>query len=210
MVELHDNNLNWIVKEPSPTTVSETDKGESFFGTKEAAVVLSNPEFLELYGTFEAKAEEAEEIDVLGQDLPPEDDDGPVEYKLKLCGLDTNKVIKRTTQMAFRLTQGKGEAYYEIGVHDNGQLVGIEQEEVFETMLVLFHIAAQLEATLEVCEVRLGPEGYSVQLRTTKPEPHAIEPELDGFFNGLNFLNKKRMYEGSRGESTCGTESQSN
>ena len=135
--------------------------------------------------------------------MPKENDDGPVEYKLKLCGLDTNKVIKRTTQFAFRLTEGRGEAFYEIGVHDNGQVIGIEQEEIFETMLVLFHIATQLEATLEVCQVRLGKEGYSVQLRATKPEPDAIEPELDGFFNGLNFLNTKRMYETSR--CTCAT-----
>jgi len=140
--------------------------------------------------------------------LPPEIDDGPIEYKLKLCGLDTNKVIKRTTQFAFRLTEGMGEAFYEIGVHDNGQLIGIEQEEIFETMLVLFHIATSLEATLEVCQVRLGQEGYSVQLRATKPEPEAIEPELDGFINGLNFLNKKRLYEGTRTEkTTCETHS---
>lgn len=61
--------------------------------------------------------------------------------------------------MAFRLTEGRGEAFYEVGVHDNGQVIGIEQEEIFETMLVLFHIATEIEATLEVCQVRLGPEG---------------------------------------------------
>lgn len=159
---------------------------------------------------FEVQAQEAEEQDVLGQDLPPEDDDGPIEYKLKLCGLDTKKVIKRTTQMAFRLTEGRGEAFYEIGVHDNGQVIGIEQEEIFETMLVLFHIATQLEATLEVCLVRLGPEGYSIQLRVTKSMPEMIEPELDAFFNGLNFLNARKMYEaGNQPELTADTQSQS-
>jgi len=34
-----------------------------------------------------------------------------------------------------------GEAFYEVGVHDNGQMIGIDQEEVLETMIVLFHIA---------------------------------------------------------------------
>ena len=85
-----------------------------------------------------------------------------------------------------------------MGVADDGQVIGIEQEEIFESMLVLFHIATELEAKLEVQQVRLGTEGYNVQLRVTKYEPElneAIEPELDGFFNGLNFLNKKRMYE---------------
>ena len=44
--------------------------------------------------------------------------------------------------MAFRLTEGKGEAFYELGVHDNGEVVGIEQEEIFESVLVLFHISS--------------------------------------------------------------------
>ena len=103
-----------------------------------------------------------------GFPLVAEDDEGPVEYKLKMCGVDSKKLVKRTTQMAFRLSQGMGEAFYEVGVHDNGQMIGIDQEEVLETMIVLFHIATQLEAELEVCQVRLGPEGYSVQLRLTK------------------------------------------
>ena len=89
-------------------------------------------------------------------------------------------------------------------------MIGIEQEEIFETMLVLFHIATQLEATLEVCLVRLGPEGYSIQLRVTKSMPEMIEPELDAFFNGLNFLNARKMYEaGNQPELTADTQSQS-
>ena len=40
-------------------------------------------------------------------------------------------------------------------------MLGIEQEEVLETMIVLFHITTQLEAAIEVRQVRLGPEGYS-------------------------------------------------
>lgn len=39
------------------------------------------------------------------------------------------KVRSRTTQMAFRLTEGKGEAFYEIGVCDDGELIGIEYDE---------------------------------------------------------------------------------
>ena len=64
--------------------------------------------------------------------------------------------------MAFRLTEGKGEAFYELGVHDNGEVIGIEQEEIFESVLVLFHISSQIEAALDITKVRLGPEGYSV------------------------------------------------
>ena len=72
--------------------------------------------------------------------------------------------------MAYRLTQGSGEAFYEIGVHDSGKMIGIEQEEILETMIVLFHICTQLEAKLEICKVRLGTRGYSVQLKVTNQQ----------------------------------------
>ena len=55
-------------------------------------------------------------------------------------------------------------------------------------MLVLFHISTQIEASLEVCQVRLGPEGYSLQLKVTDHSQALadhIEPKLDGFFAGL-------------------------
>jgi hypothetical protein len=58
--------------------------------------------------------------------------------------------------------EGKGEAYYEIGVHDNGELIGIEYEEAVYTMLALFHMSKILEAELEVMLVRLGSYGYNV------------------------------------------------
>lgn len=70
--------------------------------------------------------------------------------------------------MAFRLTEGKGQAFYEVGVHDNGEMIGIDFDECFETILVLYHMSKQLNATLEVMLVRLGTVGYSVQLKVTR------------------------------------------
>lgn len=57
--------------------------------TEDAAMVMENPAFIELYNTFEAMADEAEERCVLGENLPKEDDEGNIEYKLKLCDVDT-------------------------------------------------------------------------------------------------------------------------
>ena len=45
-----------------------------------------------------------------------------------------------------------------------------------------------LKAKLEVTLVRLGQEGYNMQLRVTRPQPEAIEPEIDAFFMGLKML----------------------
>lgn len=138
--------------------------------TEEAAMVLQDPAFEELFEEFETLAEQAENEGEVAADLPAEDDEGPIEYKLKMCGVDQKKLVNRTTQMAYRLTQGSGEAFYEIGVHDNGKMIGIEQEEILETMIVLFHICTQLEAKLEICKVRLGTRGYSVQLKVTNQQ----------------------------------------
>jgi len=41
-----------------------------------------------------------------------EDDDGPVEYKLKLASPTYERVEHLTTQMLFRLGEGNGEAFY--------------------------------------------------------------------------------------------------
>ena len=80
-------------------------------------------------------------------------------------------------------------------MHDNGELIGITYEECAETLLVLFYISTFLQAKLQVTLVRLGYEGYSVQLRVTKPQPEAIEPEIDAFINGLNMLRQSKVYE---------------
>ena len=58
---------------------------------------MENPAFLELYNAFETMADEAEEKGVIGENMEAEDDEGNIEYKLKLCGVDTNKIVKRTT-----------------------------------------------------------------------------------------------------------------
>ena len=52
----------------------------------------------------------------------------------------------------------KGVAYYEIGVHDNGELVGVTIEKCAESIIVLYHMAKSLGACIEVTKVRLGTE----------------------------------------------------
>jgi GTPase len=47
--------------------------------------------------------------------------------------------------MAFRLNEGNGTAYYEIGVLDSGQVTGLTDAEIVDTLLVLFHITTTFE-----------------------------------------------------------------
>lgn len=58
--------------------------------------------------------------------LPEEPDDGNIEYKLKLESPTMARVEHLTTQMAFRLNEGNGIAFYQIGVLDSGQVTGLQ------------------------------------------------------------------------------------
>ena len=59
--------------------------------------------------------------------------------------------------------------FYELGVHDNGELVGIDFEEMFETLIHLFHIASNLSAILAIDEIRFGTVGYNAKVKVTQP-----------------------------------------
>jgi len=58
-------------------------------------------------------------------DLFPEDDEGSVEYKWRLVNPTTERFAQLVTQMNFRLSEGNGEAIYELGVEDNGRKKGL-------------------------------------------------------------------------------------
>ena len=71
-----------------------------------------------------------------------EDDDGPIEYKLKLSPRPSEERIETlTTQMIYRLHEGNGEAIYELGVSDSGEIIGLTDEEYEISNKVLKEIA---------------------------------------------------------------------
>ncbi len=57
--------------------------------------------------------------------LVPEADDGNVEYKLQLLSPSPARFARLVTQLKWRLLEGGGQAYYELGVADSGALVGL-------------------------------------------------------------------------------------
>ncbi|KAJ7596547.1 hypothetical protein C8J56DRAFT_917726 [Mycena floridula] len=80
--------------------------------------------------------------------LVPEADDGNVEYKLQLLSPSPARFARLVTQLKWRLLEGGGQAYYELGVADSGALVGLAR--------------AQLEQSLETLEMMAGEIGASV------------------------------------------------
>ena len=61
-------------------------------------------------------------------EFPKEEYYGNVEYKVILNNMNSNKISKYATQLKFRLNEGEGIAFYYIGVTDNGEIKGIEDQ----------------------------------------------------------------------------------
>jgi len=78
------------------------------------------------------------------KELPPEVEEGNIEYKLKLVNPNPSRLEHLVTQMKWRLREGQGEAVYEIGVCDNGKLAGLCRDEMdasIETLKTMSKLA---------------------------------------------------------------------
>ncbi|KOX81000.1 GTP-binding protein 2 [Melipona quadrifasciata] len=86
--------------------------------------------------------------------LPPEPEQGNIEYKLKLINPSSQRFEHLVTQMKWRLREGHGEAIYQIGVEDNGKLTGLTREDMKASLKTLNDMAARLGATTNVLRER--------------------------------------------------------
>ncbi|VCW99118.1 unnamed protein product [Gulo gulo] len=86
--------------------------------------------------------------------LPPEAEDGNIEYKLKLVNPSQYRFEHLVTQMKWRLQEGRGEAVYQIGVEDNGLLVGLAEEEMRASLKTLHRMAEKVGADITILRER--------------------------------------------------------
>ncbi|KAL7322956.1 hypothetical protein PS15p_210924 [Mucor circinelloides] len=83
--------------------------------------------------------------------LPPEvDNEGNIEYKLKLINPSLERLEHLITQMKWRLSEGNGEALYEIGVDDDGTIKGLPVEEMTMSINTLRKMAEVLGADVSI------------------------------------------------------------
>ncbi|CAH1791267.1 unnamed protein product [Owenia fusiformis] len=92
---------------------------------------------------------------ILPEILPPEIEEGNVEYKLKLVNPSDDRFEHLVTQMKWRLQEGQGEAIYEIGVADNGMLAGLTDDEMSASLNTLQQMASRLGATTSMLRERV-------------------------------------------------------
>ncbi|KAK4058790.1 hypothetical protein OIO90_000236 [Microbotryomycetes sp. JL221] len=87
----------------------------------------------------------ADDFDGIGMIDPETDTTGHIEYKLKLPTPNTPyRLAKLITQLKWRLVEGGGSALYELGVMDNGLLVGLPLDEMQQSLDTLGRMLAGL------------------------------------------------------------------
>ena len=77
--------------------------------------------------------------------LDRELDYGNIEYKRELINLDDETFNRRITQMKYRVYEGSGEAFYLIGVSDDGTILGLNKKEYDESLLNLEKISKSID-----------------------------------------------------------------
>ncbi len=100
--------------------------------------------------------------------LGQENEEGNIEYKLKLIDPTATRFEHLVTQMKFRLQEGQGEAIYEIGIEDNGYPKGISEEELKNSIKTLEKMAEQLQADITILREREGESGKVAEVLVRK------------------------------------------
>ena len=84
---------------------------------------------------------------------------GNVEYKLQLLSPSPGRFARLVTQLKWRLLEGGGQAYYELGVADSGTLVGLPRQQLEESLETLEMMAGEIGASVIVVkEIEVPPE----------------------------------------------------
>ena len=107
--------------------------------------------------------------------IAPENDDGNKEYKLKLFDSNPERLDRLLTQMRYRIDEGGGEAFYTIGVADDGGLVGLTENEYEKSREVLTTVAKKNDCSLSlISEQLISPtkKVYEFLIRERNPSKY--------------------------------------
>jgi GTPase len=96
--------------------------------------------------------------------FPPEPQKGDTEYKLQLIDIDTHKLEKLTTQMQWRLHEGKGFARYFLGLSDDGTPTGLNEMSMNESQDNLYKAVNNLPVKCNVTLLNVY-NGFNGEIR---------------------------------------------
>lgn len=105
---------------------------------------------------------------------PEPDRRGNLEYKLRILPVSASRFSRLVTQLKWRLAEGGGLAVYEIGVLDDGTLVGLPQEEMKSSLAQLAMMGRALGAACEVRRCILVERGEAGAVETPMGTPSSL------------------------------------
>lgn len=88
---------------------------------------------------------------------------GNIEYKRTLIGITDTKIKAYATQMLWRINENGKQAIYWIGVDDDGTKIGIDTEELTETITKLLAIATEINATVSAVYLQPINDKYVIK-----------------------------------------------
>lgn len=97
-------------------------------------------------------------------------DYGNIEYKLKLVNTSKERIEGLITQMKFRLQEGNGQCIYQIGVEDNGNPLGLSEDDLKSSLATLSIMTEKIEAVMTVLNYSQGKVGVIAEILVTKPK----------------------------------------
>lgn len=97
----------------------------------------------------------------------PENDDGFIEYKRTLINRSVLKIEQYATQMRWRITQNLKDqiAIYYIGVDDDGTIVGLNNNDIIESIANIILITKSIGASIVCIQFIHIKEKIIVQIR---------------------------------------------
>lgn len=107
--------------------------------------------------------------------LAPEIEEGNREYKFKLTDLTDDQLTHRITQLNWRLNEGNDEAFYLIGVEDNGNQLGLSDEDLQESLKNLQFIADQVGCDMVVRRLFAGEQGTTAEVHMRRRERVTVD-----------------------------------
>lgn len=110
------------------------------------------------------------QIETLDLAAGSENDLGNVEYKFKLVNVSEKRRQELKTQMRFRLNEGKGQAFYVVGVRDDGKRTGLGETERVESLGCLKLMGRELGAVVRLLRTRQGLQGVYMEAMVTTQE----------------------------------------
>ncbi|MDG7037994.1 MAG: elongation factor 1-alpha, partial [Nitrososphaerota archaeon] len=96
--------------------------------------------------------------------MDEENEEGNIEYKYLLEPGSPEKTQKLVTQLRYRLDEGHGEAFYVLGLMDDGRPIGLSHEKMEKSISNLRMLAQEAGASCRIIKMAKGQHGEIAEI----------------------------------------------